>query len=182
MLWAGAGSYTHCWPSDQWAWRSLAVTEIQDKNQNPPRPCHPLSRTLGHRPLVSKMHQTQSSRSTPGVRRAARWGGGHAWPWRTGVQWCGQGSLCRGPRARGFVLLGLWRPARAVALGSAPWLGVGVGALGGLSRSVLTLGVQPCRACQCPGATPVSRACTLWFGAHARLWVRGRHCYHSSAA
>lgn len=60
--------------------------------------------------------------------------GGHAWPWRAGVQWCGQGSLCRGPRARGFVLLGLWRPTRAVALGSAPWLGVGVGALGGLSR------------------------------------------------
>ena len=39
--------------------------------------------------------------------------------------------------------------------------------------SVLTLGVQPCCACRCLGATPVLRACTLWFGAQASLWVRG---------
>ena len=44
------------------------------------------------------------------------------------------GQPLQGPGAQGFVLLGLWQPARAVALGSAPWLGVGVGALGGLSR------------------------------------------------
>ena len=84
------------------------------------------------------------------------------------------GQPLQGPGAQGFVLLGLWQPARAVALGSAPWLGVGVGALGGLSRVSAHLGHPRAVCAGAPGHARVEGLHTVWFSAQAPLWVRGK--------
>ena len=142
------------------------VTGIQDKHQNPPRPCHSLSHTLGHRPPISGVCQTQSSRLTPGVCRAT--GGPMPGPrvWElSGVGWAASAGA---PRLGALCCWDSDGPTGAAALGSTPWLGMG-GLSGDSPRSVLSLGIQPCCVCRCPGATPTLRACTACGLVHKHL-------------
>lgn len=161
MLQAGLGSNSHCWPS-------LAVTGIQDKHQNPPRPCHSLSRTLGHRPPVSGVRRTQSSRLTPGVCRAA--GGPMPGPRGWEPSGAGRAASAGAPGLRALCCWDSDRPAGAAALGSAPGLGVG-GALGGLSRVSPLLGHPAMLCVQVPwGYAHVEGLHSMWFSAQAPLW------------
>lgn len=108
------GLGTHCWPSDRGLdhpWRS----QESRKEPNPPRPWHPQLH-WGHRPLVSRVRRTQSSRLT--CVQSCAWEG-HARPW--GQEPSGRGRAS----SAGAWAWGWWKgdrsPSRGRWLSSAPW-------------------------------------------------------------
>lgn len=87
-----------------------------------------------------------------------------------GAEWRGQGSLCWGPRARGFVLLGLRRAGGGGGSGLCA-LAWGGGALGGLSQVSPLLGHPAVLCVQVPwGYAHVEGLHSMWFSAQAPLW------------
>lgn len=150
----------------------LSLLALPGGHRNPgqaPKPTTSLSLPQPHfGAQASRLRGASNTvqQTDPGCVQTRRWA--HAWPWGWEPSGAGRAASAGAPELGALCCWDSDGPAGAAALGSAPWLGVG-GLSGDSPGSVLSLGIQPCCVCRCPGATPTSRACTACGLVHKHL-------------